>query len=60
MTVGILGMIASVYNMIANLDISMNISSFIASLSLVYLGYYKVISPNSECKVNVGKTKDYS
>ncbi len=60
MTIGILGVVASVYNMIVDLDIVMNISSFIASISLVYLGRYKVVPLHTECKVSVEKTKDFS
>jgi hypothetical protein len=59
-TIGALGMMASVYNMIADLDVMMNVSSFVASLSLVYLGGYKVVPSNSKCKVRVKKTKDFS
>lgn len=59
-TIGALGMMASVYTMIADLDVMMNVSSFVASLSLVYLGGYKIVPPNSECKVRVEKTKDFS
>jgi hypothetical protein len=60
MTIGVLGVVASVYNMIADLDVVINISSFIASLSLVYLGGYKVVPPSAKCKVSVEKTKDFS
>lgn len=58
-SIGIVGMIASVYLGIVDKDIMTPMSSFIASLSLVYLGLYKVVSPTpTTCLVKVEKTKD--
>ena len=57
--IGILGMMASLYLGIVHNDVLPNIPSFIASLSLVYLGLYKVAAPETtQCPVEVEKTKD--
>jgi len=55
---GVLGMLASIYLGIVDKEIMPNISLFIVSLSLVYLGMYKVVPPSSNCKIEVEKAKD--
>lgn len=57
-SIGVLGILASVYLGIIHKEVMPNISSFMASVSLVYLGMYKIVPPNAECKVSVEKTKD--
>lgn len=57
-TIGIVGMIASIYVAVIHREITENIPSFIASLSLVYLGMYNVIPKTATCPVKVEKTKD--
>ncbi len=58
-TIGILGMMASLYMGVMHKDVVPNISSFIASLSLMYLGLNKVISPKTtKCLVEIEKSKD--
>lgn len=58
-SIGIVGMIASIYLGIVDRDIMTPMSSFVASLSLVYLGLYKVVAPTpAKCLVKVEKTKD--
>ncbi|MEP0263556.1 hypothetical protein [Dokdonia sp.] len=47
-TIGMLGMIASIYTAIVHKEVATNIPSFIASLSLVYLGRYKVMPKNEK------------
>jgi len=50
LVIGILGVFASIYNAIVDTEMILNISSFIASASLVYLGLYKVVPiPEKEC-----------
>lgn len=57
-TIGILGMISAIYVGIVNKEVLSNIPSFIASLSLAYLGMYKVVPDVETCPVKVEKTKD--
>ncbi len=57
--IGILGMIASLYMGIVHKDVIPNISSFIASLSLLYVGFYKVVpSKTTKTPIVIEKSKD--
>ncbi|GGG19162.1 hypothetical protein GCM10011344_19710 [Dokdonia pacifica] len=59
-TIGVLGMMSSIYLAVIHNEVTTNIASFIASLSLVYLGIYKVVDPKTTaCPVEEEKTKDF-
>lgn len=47
-TVGLSGMVASIYMAIVHKEVATNISSCIASLSLVYFGFYKEVPKTTE------------
>ena len=56
--IGALGIASSIFLAILDKAIGPNISSFVASLSLVYLGLYKAVPKQKACPVEVKKTKD--
>ena len=49
-TIGVLGMIASIYMAVVHKEVATNIPSFVASLSLVYFGCYKEV-PKTETPI---------
>ena len=55
---GILGVMASIFLAIVEKEIGSNIPSFIASISLLYLGVFKVEPKAAACPVEVKETKD--